>query len=82
MTVETNLVVERRAQAVLAPTQAVKDGAVFVVQGEHAHRREVVLGAQGIEATEIRRGLAAGERVIVSPPDGLKDGGRVRLKAK
>jgi RND family efflux transporter MFP subunit len=82
MTVETNLVVERRAQAVLAPTQAVKDGAVFVVEDEHARRREVVLGAQGIEASEIRRGLAAGERVIVSPPDGLKDGGRVRLQAK
>lgn len=80
MTVETNLVVERRANAVLVPTKAIKEGAVWVLDGDRARRREIALGVQGAETTEVRSGLAAGETVILSPPEGLKDGGRVRLK--
>lgn len=82
MTVETNLVVERRANAVLIPSKAIKDGAVWVLDGDRARRREVALGVQGAETTEVRSGLAAGDVVILSPPEGLKDGGRVRLKAE
>lgn len=80
MTVETNLVVERRAGAVLIPSKAVKDGAVWTLEGDTARRRVVVLGVQGAETTEVRTGLAAGAEVILSPPDELKDGGRVRRK--
>ncbi|MFN3524281.1 MAG: efflux RND transporter periplasmic adaptor subunit [Phenylobacterium sp.] len=80
MTVETNLVVERRSNAVLVPTAAIKDGAVWTLERDRARRREVVLGAQGAERTEVRQGLRPGERVVLSPPDDLKDGRRVRLQ--
>ncbi len=81
MTVEANLVVERRAGAVLTPSKALKDGAVWVLDGRKVHRREVVLGVQGAETSEVKSGLKAGETVVLSPPEGLRDGGRVRLAA-
>jgi len=80
MTVEANLVVERRTAAVLAPSKAVRDGAVYVLDGEQARLRKVIVGVQGPEQTEIRSGVAAGATVILSPPDKLKDGDKVRVR--
>ena len=79
MTVETNLVAERRPRAVLVPVSAVQDGAVWSLRGDRARRVTVTVGAVGASRAEIRSGLTAGERVIVSPPAGLKDGQRVRI---
>jgi hypothetical protein len=50
------------------------------VEKETARRREVQIGVQGPRATEVRRGLAAGEMVILDPPAGLSDGQAVRLR--
>ena len=52
---------------------------IWVVEKETAQRREVEIGVQGPRATEVRRGLAAGETVILAPPAGLRDGQVVRL---
>jgi len=79
MTVESNLVTARRANAVLAPSSALREGAVWVVQDGRAHRRPVRTGAQGADRTEITSGLRPGERVILSPPAKLKDGARVNV---
>jgi hypothetical protein len=35
---------------------------------------------QGARATEIRRGLAANEAVILDPPSDLRDGQAIRLR--
>jgi RND family efflux transporter MFP subunit len=78
MTVESNLVVSRRENAVLVPTKAIRDDAVWTLDGDRARRRPVRLGAQGPERTEVASGLAAGSRVILEPPAKLKDGARVR----
>lgn len=80
MTVETNLVVERRTGAVLIPSNAVKDGAVFVLDGERVRRRAVRLGVQGAETSEVLEGVKPGDRLVLSPSAELKDGGRVRLQ--
>ncbi|MFM2150692.1 MAG: hypothetical protein RLZZ187_2998 [Pseudomonadota bacterium] len=58
------------------PTRA---ATIWVVEKETAQRREVEIGVQGPRATEVRRGLAAGETVILAPPAGLRDGQVVRL---
>ncbi len=50
---------------------------VFAVEGGLARRRAVTIGHQGGGAVEVTRGLAAGARVIVHPPDRLEDGERV-----
>jgi multidrug efflux pump subunit AcrA (membrane-fusion protein) len=43
--------------------------------------RQVTIAEDDGESVEIRSGLAAGERVIENPPDGLFDGDRVRIAA-
>ncbi len=80
MTVEANIVAGRRENAVLVPAGAVRDNAVFVVEGSRVRRRPVVVGAVGDQRSEIQDGLSGEERVIVNPPEGLRDGQRVRVR--
>ncbi len=81
MTIEANIVLREDPHAVLVPPRAVREGGqVFVVEKERLRLRRVGLGVQGPRATEIRHGLAAGEAVVLDPPEGLYDGQRVRLR--
>ncbi|MCS6932282.1 MAG: efflux RND transporter periplasmic adaptor subunit [Acetobacteraceae bacterium] len=80
MTVEANIILRETAEAVLVPAAALRGGAVFVVERETARRREVTVGVQGPERVEIRRGVSAGEAVILDPPARLADGDAVRLR--
>lgn len=81
MTVEANIVAARRDGAVLAPAEAVSGDVVWVVEHGRAARRDIVRGAVGEERIEIRRGIAVGERVILSPSPSLREGQRVRVRA-
>ena len=78
MTVETNLITARRDQAVLVPSSAVRDAAVWSVEAGRAHRHAVRLGASAASQTEITSGLPAGAQVVLDPPAGLREGARVR----
>jgi RND family efflux transporter MFP subunit len=80
MTVESNMITARRAAAVLAPSSAVSNGAVWVVRNGRAHRQVVSVGVAGAERTEIT-GLPAGVKVIAKPPTKLKDGQRVAVSS-
>jgi RND family efflux transporter MFP subunit len=64
-----------------APPGTTRTAFVWVIEKEMVRRREVELGVQGPRATEVRRGLAAGEAVVLAPPAGLRDGQAVRLDA-
>ena len=68
--------------AVRVPATAVRDGAVFVVENGRAVRRAVAVapGGRGGTDVEVRDGLIGGEDLIVSPPESLRDGARVRLQ--
>lgn len=79
MTVETNLVTDRRSNAVLAPSSAVRDGMIWTVRDGRARRAPVQIGAVGGDLTEVRSGVAAGDVVIAKPPADLRDGQRVRI---
>jgi RND family efflux transporter MFP subunit len=81
MTVEVNIVVSRRDNAVLAPANALREGAVWIVEKDRARRRPVQIGVQGPDQIEIRSGLRAGEQVVIKPPANLKDGARVSARA-
>jgi RND family efflux transporter MFP subunit len=67
-----------------APPQAapggLRQGVVWVVQKEVAHRREVTFGVQGPRAIEIRQGVSPGEAVVLDPPATLRDGQKLRLR--
>ena len=80
MTVEANIVLRETANAVLIPPAALRGDHVFVAQGEVARRRLVTVGVQGPRAVEIRQGIAAGDFVVLDPPQGLKDGQALRLR--
>jgi RND family efflux transporter MFP subunit len=80
MTVEANIILTTRENAVLAPAGAVKDNIAWVVEGGRALQRSVKAGAADAERVEIVSGLKSGERVILNPPETLRDGSRVAAK--
>jgi HlyD family secretion protein len=61
------------------PATAVRNSAVFVVENGRAVKRSVTVnkGMSGRDV-EIRGGLIGGEDLIVSPPDSLQDGEKVK----
>jgi RND family efflux transporter MFP subunit len=89
MTVDVDIVIDQRADALLVPAAAVAHGAskggrpgapfVFVVEGGRARRVDVKTGAVGAAKVEIVAGLKDADRVVVDPPERLNDGGAVRI---
>jgi RND family efflux transporter MFP subunit len=55
---------------------------VFVVKGDKAYPTPVALGEHLGDMEEVRGGAKAGDKVVVSPPQGLKDGSRVKIVQK
>jgi multidrug efflux pump subunit AcrA (membrane-fusion protein) len=78
MTVEANIVVARRDDALLVPAASLEAGHVWTVQDGRARARKVETGIVGANRVEILSGIAEGDIVIVSPPKGLSEGKRVR----
>jgi membrane fusion protein (multidrug efflux system) len=82
MFMHVSVVLEERP-AVLIPEQAViAEGAstyVFTVQGARALRREVRLGQRETGTVEVLEGLEAGEPVVRSGVQRLRDGAEVRV---
>ena len=71
------------AQSLIPQTAIVNDGgqtAVFVVDDEVLDRRAVSVGRSIEGDIEIMAGVIPGDRVVVSPLDGLADGQRVRIR--
>ena len=62
----------------LVPRSAVKttgDTAhVFLVRGETVERRAIQVGGTDGDRLEVRAGLQSGDRVVLSPPDSLREG--------
>jgi multidrug efflux pump subunit AcrA (membrane-fusion protein) len=70
--------------ALLVPESAVIDRGqirgVYVVEGDTARLRFVTLGEAREGHCEMLSGLTAGERIILTPPPLLADGGRVAIQ--
>jgi HlyD family secretion protein len=82
MTVSVEIVTAQVANALILPTDAVRrdaNGALFVLVNREGHARQLAVqsGLQGTGSTEIVKGLAAGDRVIV-PGTLVNDGDKVR----
>jgi len=71
---------------VFVPADAVRAegtaGVVFVYANDRVERRTVTLGRSAGGNRLVVSGLRDGERVVVSPPDTLKDGATVRVADK
>jgi HlyD family secretion protein len=64
--------------AIVVPASAVRQNAVFLALEGRAVRRPVKTGSATREGVRIEEGLIGGETLIVNPPEGLRDGDRVR----
>ena len=78
MSVEANVVMREKPNALLIPSDAVQDNAVFVIDGDRAQRRAIKVGIRGTRMLEVLSGLKDGERVASPAPTELMDGARVR----
>ena len=84
MSVEVEILGPEHTAAVIVPTAAiVRDGETTVVMtvgaDSKAHRNEVEEGVTSSEATEILKGIKAGDRVIVRGQNRLPDGPAVTI---
>ncbi|MDH3220995.1 MAG: efflux RND transporter periplasmic adaptor subunit [Gammaproteobacteria bacterium] len=58
-----------------------QDGwAVFVIDGNHARRRQIEIGQRNGLAAQVLAGVEAGESVIIHPSDAVEDGRRVKIR--
>jgi RND family efflux transporter MFP subunit len=73
-----------KRRALLVPQSAVLERgqirSVYVVEGDTARLRFITLGEGRDDQREVLSGLTAGERIIVTPPPLLADGGRVAIQ--
>jgi RND family efflux transporter MFP subunit len=74
-------------QGALVPTAAIAQrdghGVVFIVSGDTVQQRTVSPAASKIgDQSLLPTGVQVGDTVVVSPPEPLKDGDRVKLAAK
>lgn len=78
MSVEANIVTREAHDALLVPNEAIVGGAVFTVAGGRLVRKPVETGIRGTRLTEIRSGLAEGERIVVPAEARWRGSERVR----
>jgi RND family efflux transporter MFP subunit len=77
MTVDANLIVAERPDALLVPSAAVQSGSVWVVRDGRLSRQAVKTGVIGAERTEILEGLTPSAHVVLAPGDKLAQDHRV-----
>ena len=65
---------------IFVPITAVRDGAVFIVEGGKAVRKEVKASSNTPMGLRIEDGLKGGEQLIANPPADLKAGAEVVAK--
>lgn len=78
MSVEANIVIAARENALVVPAEAILDGAVDRVSNGVVARAPVKTGVRGVRLVEILSGLDEGARVVSPARRDLKDGARVR----
>ena len=64
---------------ILAPNEAIIGGAVFTVANGRVVRRPVETGIRGTRLSEVRSGLAEGDRIAVPANAAWRGGERVRV---
>lgn len=72
----------RRVRVPAAAVVTTQDGAyVWIVTDDEVRKREIEAGPANGDQIEVRNGLSGGEAVVLSPPAGLEDGDRVRIRS-
>ncbi|HYE37521.1 efflux RND transporter periplasmic adaptor subunit [Methylocaldum sp.] len=79
MTVDANLIVSERKNALLIPSTAVQNGVVWVVSDGRLRRQPVRTGVAGAVRTEIIEGLSPDTQVVKTPSENLREGRAARI---
>lgn len=79
MSVEANIVIAARENALVVPAEAIAQGAVDRVVGDKIARTVVKTGVRGVRLVEILSGLEDGARVVSPAQPAIPDGARVRV---
>ena len=74
MTVEINVVTDKRGDALLIPAAALVDGHVWAVRDGRAVQVPVKTGVRGTQKVEILEGVSETEDIILVPPKTLAEG--------
>jgi multidrug efflux pump subunit AcrA (membrane-fusion protein) len=80
MTVDTNLIVDKRDNVMVLPTFAIDNNAVWLVIDNKLHKQAVVTGITSAERTEIVSGLAADSQIVTTLSADFREGQAVRIK--
>jgi HlyD family secretion protein len=75
MTVEVNLLVRRHDGVLLAPAQAVVEGALLLLEGGRVQRRPVQAGIRDLSRVEVSGAVHEGDLALLTP---LAEGARAR----
>jgi hypothetical protein len=78
MTGELAWIMDSKESAVVVPSQAIQNGAVYVVENHRLTKRTVEIGLKGVERVEIKSGVKPGERIAISNVSTMRDGQPVR----
>jgi RND family efflux transporter MFP subunit len=78
MTAETNIVVSEHENALLLPTSAVNDNAVWRVADGRLEKVPVSIGIRGTDRVEVTGGVGETDQIVATPDTSLYDGMRVR----
>jgi len=76
---------EEKPRTAVNPAAIIINGnkkAVFLIREDHVMESAVSTGGRLGDMVEVVNGLKAGDRVVLNPPDRLKDGDRVKVAEK
>lgn len=79
MTVEANLIMQEKANALLIPTQTIQAGKVWIFEQGQAKQRAVKLGIMGAKQSEVLAGLDENTQIIWPIPKGIRPNRSLRL---
>lgn len=80
MTAENNIIISEKKDVLLIANSAIREGHVFIIEGNTLRRTTVKTGIRGFDETEVLEGIKAGERVVNNPDKDLQDGAKVTVR--
>lgn len=80
MTVEANIILAQRQDALLVPAASVVSNSVWLVKGGKLQHQPITVGVVGTSLTEVRAGVDAQSQVVAKPQKWFEPGGRVRAR--
>ena len=68
-------------QQPLVPNSAVSNQILWLVRNGEAHKQDIKTGIRNGDKTEITIGISEHDEIIVTPPEELKEGQKIRAVA-